>query len=163
MTVLTDFPVVVDIDVRFRDMDAFARVDSVVYYEYFEIARVAYLDRIGMPVPGPAWHDFGWVIGSTLCRYRAAVVYPDTLSVGTRVAAMSDDRVLMEYRAVSRELGRVAVEGDALLVSYDFDAGRAVPVRKDVRDAILLLEGGPLPRVPRSAGRIVATALHIPA
>jgi acyl-CoA thioester hydrolase len=151
---LEEFPVVVDIDVRFRDMDAFAHVDNIVYYEYFEIARVAYLDRIGMPIPGPAWHDFGWVIGSTCCRYKAAVVYPDTLSVGSRVGALSDDRVLMEYRVVSRQQGRVAVEGEALLVAYDFGAGRAIPVRKGIRDAILRLEGRELPKVPRGAGRI---------
>jgi acyl-CoA thioester hydrolase len=152
---LEGFPVVVDIDVRFRDMDAFAHVDNIVYYEYFEIARVAYLDRIGMPIPGPAWHDFGWVIGSTCCRYKAAVVYPDTLSVGTRVGALSADRLLMEYRAVSRQSGRVAVEGEALLVAYDFDAGRVIHIREGIRDAILRLEGRELPRVPRGAARIV--------
>ncbi len=155
MITLEEFPVVVDVDVRFRDMDAFAHVDNIVYYEYFEIARVAYLDRIGMPIPGPAWHDFGWVIGSTCCRYKAAVAYPDTLSVGTRVGALSDDRVLMEYRAVSRGLGRVAVEGEALLVAYDFDAGRAIPIRAGIRDAILRLEDRKPPKVPRGAGRIV--------
>jgi acyl-CoA thioester hydrolase len=152
---LQEFAVVVDIDVRFRDMDAFAHVDNIVYYEYFEIARVAYLDRIGMPIPGPAWHDFGWVIGSTCCRYKAAVVYPDILYVGARVGALSDDRVLMEYRVVSKKLDRVAVEGEALLVAYDFDAGRAVSIREDIRNAILRLEDRKLPKVPRSVGRMV--------
>ena len=153
---LEGFPVVVDIDVRFRDMDAFVHVDNVVYFEYFELARVAYLDRIGMPIPGPAWHDFGWVIGSTCCRYKAPVTFPDTLRMGTRVAAMSDDRVLMEYRAVSTKLDRVAAEGDALLVAYDFDAGQAMSIRDGIREAVLRLEGRELPRVPRGAGRIFA-------
>lgn len=148
------FPVTIDIDVRFRDMDAFAHVDNVVYFQYFEMARVAYLDRIGMPIPGPDWHDFGWVIGSTCCRYKAPVVFPDTLTVGTRVAALSDDRVLMEYLAVSRDLSGVAAEGEALLVTYDFDAGRAVPIRAHIREAIIRLEGRELPKVPRGAGRI---------
>ncbi len=152
------FPVTIAVDVRFRDMDAFAHVDNVVYFEYFEMARVAYLDRIGMPIPGPAWHDFGWVIGSTCCRYKAPVVFPDTLEVGTRVAAMSDDRLLMEYSAFSRKLGRAAVEGQALLVAYDFDAGCAIPIRDDIRKAVRELEGGPLPKVPRGAGRIFPSA-----
>jgi acyl-CoA thioester hydrolase len=155
---LEDYPVVADIDVRFRDMDAFAHVDNVEYFQYFELARVAYLKRIGMPIPGPAWHDFGWVIGSTCCRYRAPVTFPDTLRVGARVSAMSDDRVLMDYRVVSTKLDKVAAEGDALLVAYDFDAGRAMPVRESIREAILLLEGSELPRVPRGAGRIVVPA-----
>lgn len=152
---MNEFPVTIDIEVRFRDMDAFAHVDNVVYYEYFEMARVAYLDRIGMPIPGPAWHDFGWVIGSSSCRYKAAVVFPDLLKVGARVAAMSDDRVLMEYEVFSTSLGRTAVEGQALLVAYDFHTGRPISIKEPVRSAILRLEGGALPKVPRGTGRIV--------
>jgi acyl-CoA thioester hydrolase len=155
---LADYPVITDIDVRFRDMDAFAHVDNVEYFQYFETARVAYLARIGMPIPGPEWHDFGWVIGSTCCRYKAPVTFPDTLKVGARVAAMSHDRVLMEYRAVSTKLGRVAAEGDALLVAYDFDAGRSMPIREYIRESVLLLEHRELPKVPRGAGRIFAPA-----
>ena len=79
-----------------------------------------------MPIPGPAWHDFGWVIGSTCCRHKAAVVYPDTLSVGTRVGALSDDRLLMEYQAVSRNSGQGGCGGRSVLVAYDFDAGRVI-------------------------------------
>lgn len=154
-----EFPVSIDVEVRFRDMDAFAHVDNIVYFEYFEMARVAYLDRIGMPAPGPAWHDFGWVIGSTCCRFRAPVTYPDTLAVSTRVAALSDDRVLMEYSAFSRKLGAVAAEGTCLLVAYDFDAGRAIRIREDIREAISWLEGRELPRVPRGAGRLVGGAI----
>ena len=148
------FPVVVDIDVRWGDMDALQHVNNIVYFGYFELARVAYLERIGMPSPGPEWRDFGWVIGSTCCRYRAPVTYPDTLSVGTRIGAMSDDRVLMEYAAVSKKSGMVAVEGEALLVAYDFGAVHAMSIRDDIRKAILLLEARDLPRVPRSVGRV---------
>jgi acyl-CoA thioester hydrolase len=155
---LEDYPVVAEIDVRFRDMDAFAHVDNVEYFQYFELARVAYLKRIGMPIPGPAWHDFGWVIGSTCCRYRAPLTFPDTVRVGARVAAMSEDRVLMEYRVVSTKLEKIAAEGDSLLVAYDFDAGRAMPVREYIRDAILRLEGRELPKVPRGTGRIASPA-----
>jgi acyl-CoA thioester hydrolase len=146
---LSEYPVVVDIDVRFSDLDAFALVGSTMYFDYFEVARVAYLDRIGMPAPGPAWHDFGWVIGSTCCRHEAPVAYPDTLKVGTRVAALSRDRVVMEYRVVSKKLDRVVAEGDAVLVAYDFDAGRTAPIRSAVREAILDLEDRELPNVSR--------------
>ncbi len=154
MALLGGFPVAVDIDVRFRDMDAFAHVDNMVYFEYFQIARVAYLDRIGMPVPGPAWHDFGWVIGSTCCRHKAAIAFPDMLTVGARIGALGGDRALMEYRVISRATDRVAAEGNALLVAYDFGAGRAVRVKEDIREAILHLEDRSLPPVPRGAGRI---------
>ena len=151
---MKDYPVAVDIGVRWGDMDALVNVNSIVYFEYFELARVAYLERIGMPPPGPAWHDFGWIIGSTCCRYTAPVTFPDTLAVGTRVGALSGDRVLMEYQAVSAKLNTVAAEGEDLLVAYDFGAGRVTPIRDDIRQSILRLEGRELPRVPQVAGRV---------
>jgi acyl-CoA thioester hydrolase len=151
---MKDYPVVVDIDVRWGDMDALVHVNNIVYFQYFQLARGAYLQRIGMPPAGPAWHDFGWVIGANCCRYKAPVTFPDTLSVWTRVGALSDDRMLMEYRAVSKKLGKVAAEGEALVFAYDFGAGRKSTIRDDVREKILALEGRELPRVPRDAARI---------
>ena len=151
---LQAYPVVIDIDVRWGDMDALQHVNNIVYFEYFELARVAYLERIGMPSPGPEWRDFGWVVASTGCRYRAPVTHPDTLSVGSRIGALSDDRMLMEYRAISRKSGKVAVEGEALLVAYHFEDGRAMPIRDDIREAILSLEARELPRVRRGVRRV---------
>jgi acyl-CoA thioester hydrolase len=145
---MADYPVAVDIAVRWGDMNARVHVDNVVYFQYFEIARIAYLDRIGMPAPGPAWREFGWVLGSTCCRYLAPVTYPDTLAVGARVGVLGEDRVLMEYRASSKRLDRVVAEGEAVLVAYDFEAGRATRIRDDTREAILALEGRELPRTP---------------
>ena len=101
---MKDYPVAVDIEVRWGDMNARAHVDSAAFFRYFEIARVAYLHRIGMPTPGPAWRDFGWVLASTCCRNKSPVTYPDTLTVATGAGALSDDRVLMEYRVVSEKL-----------------------------------------------------------
>ena len=45
------------------------------------------------------------------------------MSVGTRVAAVGVDRYLMEHRVVSHRLGKVAAEGDVLIVAYDYRAG----------------------------------------
>ncbi len=151
---MKDYPVVVDIDVRWGDMDALVHVNNIVYFQYFQLARGAYLQRIGMPPAGPAWHDFGWIIGANCCRYKVPVTFPDTLSVGARVGALSEDRMLMEYRVVSTKLDKIAAEGEALVFAYDFGAGRKARIRDEVREAILALEGRTLPRVPRGAGRI---------
>jgi acyl-CoA thioester hydrolase len=150
----TNYPVVIEVAVRWGDLNARVHVDNSVYYQYFQMARVAYLDRIGMPAPGPAWRDFGWVIGSTCCRYLASVTYPDMLIVGARVGALSDDRALMEYGVTSAKLDRVAAEGEALLVAYDFGAGRVRHITDEIRTAITLLERRELPRVPRGVGRM---------
>jgi acyl-CoA thioester hydrolase len=153
---MKDFPVVIDIDVRWGDMDALVHVNNIVYFQYFQMARGAYLQRIGMPPAGPEWREFGWVVGANCCRYKAPVTFPDTLSVWARVGSLSEDRMLMEYRAVSKKLGKVAAEGEALIFGYDFDSGTKAAIPADVRRAILQVESRELPAVSRDATRIKA-------
>ena len=45
----TNFPVVVDIPVRWADMDPFQHVNNTVYFRYFEIARISYFERTSPP------------------------------------------------------------------------------------------------------------------
>lgn len=135
------FPVDVDVVVRWADMDALGHVNNTAYFEYFEIARIAYLERIGVIPPRLDLWEYGFILGENSCRYRAPVTYPDTLLIGARVSGLGEDRFIMEYEAHSREQERVVAEGDTLIVSYDYVAGRRVPLRAEYREAIIALEG----------------------
>ena len=44
---LAGVPVVIDQVVDWGDMDSFGHVNNVVYFRYFENARVEYFQRIG--------------------------------------------------------------------------------------------------------------------
>jgi acyl-CoA thioester hydrolase len=149
----TSFPVVVDVVVRWADMDALGHVNNTAYFEYFEIVRIAYLERIGVAPPRLDLWEYGFILGENTCRYRAPVTYPDRLSIGARVSALSEDRFLMEYEARSSQLGKVVAEGDTLVVSYDYAAQRRVPLRNTYRKAIVALEKRDLPPVPRKSER----------
>lgn len=138
---LAGYPVVVEIQVRWRDMDALGHVNNVQYYEYFEMARIAYLERLGIWHPGGEWTDVGVILASNSCRYKAPVSFPDTVLVGTRVSAFGSDRVSMENLMVSRTLGLVAAEGKAVVVSYDYHRKRKRPWNEEQRAAFLRLEG----------------------
>jgi acyl-CoA thioester hydrolase len=148
---LKDYPVVVDVVVRWGDMDSLGHVNNILYLQYFETARIEYLMRLGMEPPGPAWQESGLIIKSVSCRFAAPVTYPDTLSVGARVSSVGDDRVIMEHSAVSQKMGRPAAEGDAVIVSYDYIAGKRTPLRPDILDAIVALEERELPRLSKSS------------
>lgn len=141
---LDGYPVTVDVVVRWGDMDNLGHVNNIRYLQYFETARIEYLVRLGMEPPGPGWREFGLILASVSCRFRAPVTYPDTLTVGARIAAIGDDRVRMEHIAVSQRLGKAAAEGDADVVSYDYVARRRTAFPAYLRDAVVALEG----RVP---------------
>jgi acyl-CoA thioester hydrolase len=144
MRLLKDYPVVVEVVVRWGDMDLLGHVNNIVYLQYIE-----YLMRMGMEPPGPAWREYGLILAATSCRFKAPVSFPDTLSIGARVAALEGERLLMEHAAYSHQLDKAVTTGDAVLVSYDYVAGRRTSLHPGLRDAVLALEGRELPPLPR--------------
>lgn len=133
-----EFPVVIELEVRWGDMDAFQHVNNTQYFRYFEQVRIAYFGRsitggsedAGLP------RGVGPILHSTSCRFRAPVKYPDTLYIGARVVDVGKDRFSMEFRVVSEQLGRIAADGDAIIVSFDYSTGRKVELPREWIDAI---------------------------
>ncbi|MCE9566024.1 MAG: acyl-CoA thioesterase [Planctomycetes bacterium] len=136
---LTLFPVVIELDVAWGEMDAYAHVNNVVYFSYFENARIHYLDRIGW-MASKLETGHGPILASTSARYRKPVSYPDHLLVGARITDIQPDRVTFDYRIVSMKLNAVACEGQAVVVSYDYNAEKKAPIPDAVRKAIEELE-----------------------
>lgn len=136
---LAGFPVVVRIPVAWGEMDAYQHVNNIVYFRYFETARIHYFRRVGLDQGSPA-EGIGPILASTQCRFRMPLTFPDTVSVGARVVRMGEDRFTMEYRVVSDRAGKVAAEGEGVIVAYRYDEGRKTEIPAALRAAIEALE-----------------------
>ncbi len=100
---LAGYPVVVEVPVAWGEMDAFGHVNNIVYFRYFETARIAYFERLDVP-EFLARDPVGPILAETSCRFRAALSYPDTVWVGARVESVGEDRFVMRYAVLSRRL-----------------------------------------------------------
>ncbi len=136
---LADFPVVLDVAVRWGDMDAFGHVNNTLFFRYFEIARIEYLVRIEFR-EGATSGGVGPILASTHCRFRRPLTFPDTAVVGARGLDVSQDRFTMEYRIFSRAQDAIAAEGGGLVVAYDYGAGSKAALPEDVKKRIAELE-----------------------
>ncbi|MGR5143335.1 acyl-CoA thioesterase [Photobacterium sp. DNB23_23_1] len=116
---LDGYPVVTEIPVAWGEMDALNHVNNVVYFRYFETARLEYFAGIGLMEEMKATQT-GPVLSETSSRYRRPVTYPDTLLVGSRVAELTKDSFVMEYKIVSKQQGVVTTSGSAKVVMFDF-------------------------------------------
>lgn len=132
---LADYPITVTVPVAWGEMDAFGHVNNTVFFRWFETARIAFLGAIGFTEGGESG-AVGPILGSTSCRFRRPVQFPDTITVGVRVTALEDDRFVHAYRVVSHALGEVAAEGDGVVVAYDYGKGRKAEIPEKVRRAI---------------------------
>jgi acyl-CoA thioester hydrolase len=138
-SLLSAYPVVLELPVFWGDMDSFRHVNNIIYFRYFESARIEYLERIGFRQE-EEHGGIGPILHSTHARFRRPVEWPDTVIVGARTTEVGEDRFTQEYRLVSRAHGEVAAEGGGILVAYDYTNARKVPLPAPVRAAIDRLE-----------------------
>jgi acyl-CoA thioester hydrolase len=131
---MEEYPVVIEVPIAWGDMDAFGHVNNTVYFRLFESARIAYLDRIDFRGQGSS---VGPILASTHCRFRRALVYPDTVKVSTRVTELDIDRFTMEYRIISGKSGELAAEGGGVVVAYDYAAAHKTDLPNTVHAAVL--------------------------
>ncbi len=126
-----DWPVSVRLPVAWGEMDAFAHVNNVVYFRYFETARIACFERIGytelMQNDG-----VGPILAHTECRFRIPLEYPDTITSATRIAEVSAQGFLMRYAVFSHRHGRMAAEGSGRIVSLDYRTGTRIGLPEDI-------------------------------
>jgi acyl-CoA thioester hydrolase len=136
---LAGFPVVIDIPVAWGEMDAIRHVNNIVYFRYFESARIAYFEKLRF------WEfmnqtGVGPILASIRCKFKIPLTYPDTVSVGTRVPSIDQDRFVMEYRAVSHKSQAIAAEGEGVVVSYNYRESKKTPLPEEMKQRILTLE-----------------------
>jgi acyl-CoA thioester hydrolase len=136
---LTGFPVVIDIPVAWGEMDSLRHVNNIVYFRYFESARIAYFEKLRF------WEfmnqtGVGPILASIQCKFKIPLTYPDTVSVGTRIPSMEQDRFVMEYRAVSHKSQAIAAEGEGVVVSYNYRESKKTPLPEEMKQRILALE-----------------------
>ena len=136
------YPVHVDIDVAWGDMDAFAHVNNAKYFVYFETARIAYFEKVMTWVDGSP-QGVAPILASTGCRFKAPVTYPDQLIAGVRVREIEHDRFTMEFAIHSKKLNRIVTTGDGVVVAFDYDAGQKAVVPDEWRTRIAGIEGWP--------------------
>ena len=137
---LAEFPVVVHLPLHWGEMDAFGHLNNVVYFRYFETARIHYFERCGFMATYEE-DRVGAILHSTSCRFRRPLHFPDTVLAGARVTELGEDRFTMGYRVVSVAEEMVAADGTGLIVSFDYRARSKAPVPDRVRCAIIELEG----------------------
>ena len=136
---LAKFPVVIEIPVAWGEMDSLGHVNNIIYFRYFESARIAYLAKIGFRA-SLGQTDIGPILGSIQCKFKYPVTFPDTLSVGVRVISIAEDRFTLNHCIISHQAQCVAAEGEGTIVAYDYRAKKKAHLPAEVKHRIEQLE-----------------------
>ncbi len=132
---LKDFTFVVDFNIEWGDMDALQHVNNIEYFKYFQVARIAYFEKIDSEsVMGEK--RISSILASTQCKFIYPLAYPDSISVGVRVDTMADQHFTMKYDVISHKHQRLAAIGDAKVVMFDYVNNKKVSIPNEIRKTI---------------------------
>lgn len=137
---MNGYPVQLEIPVAWGDMDAFGHVNNTVYFRWFESARMAFFERIGIGSDRPK--KVGPILAKTTCDFLAPVEYPATVVVAVRAQRIGNTSFVMEHEVATG--GTLVARGGAVVVLIDYTTGEKVRVPDEMRAAIASLSGGSL-------------------
>ena len=118
-----------ELEVRFRDCDSFGHVNNAVYLTYLEQARFAYWQRLS----GQSGAARNIILARAECDYRKPATVGDRLVVRLRVTTIGNSSFTLEYEVVNAKTRDVVAEARTVQVTYDYAAGRSVPIPDDMR------------------------------
>ncbi|MBF0203920.1 MAG: acyl-CoA thioesterase, partial [Desulfamplus sp.] len=118
---------VIEMPVSWSDMNAAWHVSNITFFRYFESARVHFFEQIGF-AQYDAKRDIGIVLASISCKFKIPLVYPDTISIGTKISSMQEKSFIMQHLVISHKHQKLAAEGEAVIVTYNYKEQCKIPV-----------------------------------
>lgn len=133
---------VMPITVRFRDIDAMGHVNNAVFFTYLETGRVDYIRRevLGDTKSRSFTDRLGLILAHISCQFKAPIYYGQRVEVGTRVVEMRNSSFLVEQRIEAD--GQLAALAEAVVVHYDYQAGKSVRIPDEIRTRVEAFEAG---------------------
>jgi len=135
------------VEVRFRDIDMFDHVNNAAYLTYAESARVAYYYHLtGILDP----RDFDMTLAHAEVDYLIPIFFGQTIHVYTRTTRIGTKSLTMVHELRDSQTGDILANISTVVVHFDHDTGKSMPLTADIIDLIESYEGRTL-RDPEKA------------
>jgi len=134
------FAVVERIPVLWGDMDAFGHVNNTRFIRWFETARIAHFQQMGIETIEAV--GVAPILAHVSCDYLVPVDFPNDILVGARVTKIGRTSFHHEHVvALADHPNQPVARGTSVIVMYDYDTAQKVPVPEDIRQRIRDLDG----------------------
>lgn len=123
--------------VAWRDIDMLGHVNNAVYASYFETARIEYLHSLTDDPP----NQVPFILAEITITYKSPAYLRERLVIGLRVSEIGNSSMVFEGQIIEKETGRLVATSRAVLVHFDYQKQRPVPVPAELRARISRFEG----------------------
>ncbi len=128
------------IEIRYGDIDAQRHVNNARYFTYMEQARTKYIKALGLWVESD-FDAIGIILAEQSCRYLNPIQLESDIKVGVRTRRLGEKSIETQYSIQDAQTGDELAVGQAILVAYDYQLGKSIPIPDDWRVVITAFEG----------------------
>lgn len=132
---LSDYPSIIQVPVFWGDMDSMQHVNNVVYFRWFEEARIRLLESLD-ELRSLKDSGVGLILAHVECDFRRQSFFPDSMHIGSRVESVGRSSLHIGHSIVSEAQRAVVAEGKATNVLFDYRAGKPAPIGAPLRGAL---------------------------
>lgn len=112
-----------NLQMRFKDIDLFGHVNNNVYFEYFDLGKVKYIEDTLGDLFNPKGDAA--VVANINCNFLHPTLPNEPLAVETRTDSMGDHSFTLNQRVLNTNTGEVKCEGSVVMVCFDTRTGKS--------------------------------------
>ena len=120
----------IPIEMRFSDLDIYGHVNSVVYFDYLETARVRLISGIYRELTEKGIY---LLVAKAECDYKLPILFGDTVVVAVTISRIGGSSFDLAYRIHDRA-GKTFAEAKTVMVCYDNAKKTTIPVPAILRE-----------------------------
>ena len=125
----------VDIDVRFRDLDALGHVNNAVYFTYLEEGRKSFFDSL---YPERDLYDLRFILAHVRCDFVKQVTLEDHLTIHMAVGDIGRKSFKLHYELTDRNNYEIVfAKAESVQVCFEYKSNETVRVSDELKESFL--------------------------
>jgi len=128
------------IEVRYGDLDPQGHVNNAKFLTYMEQGRVFYFKQLKL-WSGGSFLNFGIILADVHITFQKPIQFGDQVRVGVRVSHLGNKSMTSEYRIEDMRDATEYASGSSILVAYDYQNKRTIPIPDEWCEVIQKFEG----------------------
>ena len=137
---MSDYHFYHPIEVRYGDLDPQGHVNNAKHLTYFEQARIAYKIKLGLFTKDQSFVEIGVILADIHITYFEPIYYGQNIKVGVHAARLGNKSMTWEQNIVDDDTGKELAKGKVILVTYDYQNEKPVPIPQEWREKISTFE-----------------------
>jgi len=118
---------------RYRDLDTLGHVNNAALPMFFEQARTEFFEPL---LRGEAFTGLDTVIARVVVDYLSEIHYPGSVDIGMTCTRIGTKAFTLAHGVFTRDSDHCVGTGEAVMLIFDLDARKSIPVPAHVREAL---------------------------